>query len=63
MLDLFLAKFGDCRRQIGIAGAERFELRAIMAIDLGLDRGGAGHRRFGAEQSGTRAERETGDVP
>ena len=35
----------------------------IMAVDLGLDRVGAGHRRLLADQRGRRAEREAGDVP
>ena len=34
-----------------------------MAVDLVLDRGGAGHRRLGADQGGDRAERMAGDAP
>ena len=43
--------------------AELLELLAIMAVDLGLDRVGAGHRGFLGHQRGRRAEREAGDVP
>ena len=35
----------------------------IMSVDLGLDRVGAGQRRFLGHQRGRRAEREAGDVP
>ena len=35
----------------------------IMPVDLGLDRVGAGERRFLRHQRGRRAEREAGDVP
>jgi hypothetical protein len=34
-----------------------------MALDLGLDRGGAGHRRLRSHQRGRCAQREAGDVP
>ena len=34
-----------------------------MTVDLGLDRGGAGHRRLGANQRGRGTQREAGDVP
>ena len=52
MLELLGAEFGDVGGKLGIAVAELVELLAIMAVDLGLDRVGAGHRGLFGHQRG-----------
>ena len=52
VLELFGAEQGDVGGKLGILVAERLELVAVMDVDLGLDRVGAGHRRFLADQRG-----------
>jgi disulfide bond formation protein DsbB len=46
MLKLLGAELGDVGRKLGIVGAKRVELRAVMLVDFRLDRVGAGERRF-----------------
>src|SRR4051794_26415230 len=41
MLELLRLEFGDGGAKVRLLAAERAALLAIMAIDLGLDRGGA----------------------
>src|SRR3546814_16965095 len=49
--------------EFGVAVAEFVQLMLIMAVDLGLDRGGAGHRGARSHRGGRRAEGEARDVP
>ena len=58
-------KSAICAASSGSASpsAERVALRLIMAVDLGLDRDGARHRRLRARATPCRAERIAGDVP
>ncbi len=52
------------RGELGVGAiGERVALRLVVAVDLGLDRDGARHRRRRAEQRGADAERIAGDVP
>src|SRR4249919_666496 len=46
MLQFLGAEGGDIGGQLGVAIAELVELAAVMAVDLRLDRVGAGHGRF-----------------
>src|SRR3546814_18891512 len=43
--------------------ATLFRVMLIRAVDLGLDRGGAGHRGARSHRCGRRAEGEARDVP
>src|SRR3546814_17549438 len=43
--------------------ATLFRVMLIRAVDLGLDRGGAGHRGARSHRGGRRAEGEARDVP
>src|SRR5690348_16751756 len=63
MLDLIGPKVGNVRGKFRIAVAERDELLAIMFVDLGLDRVGAGKRGFLGHEGRRGPEREAGDVP
>ena len=63
MLDLLGLELGDGCGERRVAGAEIGELLRIVTVDLGLDRSGAGHRRFGRDQRGGGAEQEAGLVP
>src|SRR5438477_6499126 len=56
---LEVADVGGERR---IVAPELRQLRAIMLVDLGLDRVGAGERRFLRYERCRRAEREAGDA-
>ena len=46
MLELVGAKLFDIGGKLGIVAAELGELGAVMAVDLGFDRIGAGQRRL-----------------
>ena len=63
MLDFLFAELGNVRRQFGILAPELIELLLVVAVDLGLDRVGAGKRCFLRHQRGRRTEREPGNVP
>ena len=63
MLELLGAEFLDIGGEFGVVVTQLVELAAVMAVDFGLDRVGAGHRRLLGHQRGRRAEREAGDVP
>jgi hypothetical protein len=63
MLKLFGLKFGNLAGQFGIAIAQLLTLFAVMEVNLGLDRGGAGHRRFGSNRRRYRTERKSRHVP
>src|SRR6476646_8109950 len=58
MLELVGAKFGDVGGELRVVLPELVELAGIMTIDLGLDRIGAGERRFLRDQRGCGAEGE-----
>ena len=63
MLDLVGAEIGDGVGQFGVGIAKFIELLAIMPINLGLDRGGARHCGFGADQRGRHTQAIARDVP
>jgi hypothetical protein len=58
-----VAEAADGVGQIRFAVAQFLQLLGIVAVDLGLDRGGAGHGRLGAKQRGGRAQGEAGNRP
>src|SRR3546814_9523403 len=63
VLQLLGTEFGDRIAEFGIAVAQFVELLAVMAVDLGLDRGGAGHGGARADRGGRGAERAARAVP
>src|SRR3982751_1507358 len=63
MLNFLGAKFRDVAREFGIVIAQLVELMLVMAVDLGLDRVGAGERGFLGHQGSCGSKCESGDVP
>lgn len=63
VLGLIAAEINNVCGEFGIVIAEILFLRAVVPIDLGLDRRGRRHRHAGPDQSGHGAEREPGDGP
>ena len=64
MLDLLGLEVGDVAGELGVAAiGEVVALRLVVAVDLGLDRDGARHRRLRPEQRRADAERIARDVP
>src|SRR3982751_3969197 len=58
MLELVGAERGNVGGELGVVVAELIELALIVAVDFGLDRVGAGERRFLGHQRRHRAQRE-----
>ena len=63
MFELVGSKIGNIRGKLGIVIAELGQLLAIMLVDLGLDRVGAGQRGFLRHKRARSAEREPCNVP
>src|SRR4029079_5438041 len=63
VLELVGAELGDVFGKLRVVLAEFVELLAVMAVDFGLDRVGAGKGGFLGDERGRSAEREAGPVP
>ena len=63
MLDLVAAEIADRFGQFGIVIAQRAQLLAIVAVDLCLYGGRAGHGGARSHQRSRRAKRMAGNLP
>src|SRR3546814_3780610 len=63
MFEFLGAEILDGCAEFGVAAAEFVPLMLIMAVDLGLDRGGPRHRGARANRAGRRPESDARAVP